>query len=157
MIPLYIFDIDGTISNLEHRLHLITKPLAQVTTTEFWKPDWDEFHRQVKLDKPIDNVIKTLRYLASYAEIWFFTGRMETCRQATINWIYDNVRSGPVMVEMRGIGDYRPDWQVKQGMLDNMLDIDFERLVAVFDDRQQVVDMWRRNGITCFQCAKGDF
>ena len=34
---------------------------------------------------------------------------------------------------------------------------DRERLVSVFDDRQQVVDMWRRNNITCFQCAKGDF
>jgi hypothetical protein len=35
--------------------------------------------------------------------------------------------------------------------------IDRERLVGAFDDRQRVVDMWRRNGITCFQVAPGDF
>jgi len=27
----------------------------------------------------------------------------------------------------------------------------------VFDDRQQVVDMWRQNGLTCFQVADGNF
>ena len=30
-------------------------------------------------------------------------------------------------------------------------------IFAVFDDRQQVVDMWRANGLTCFQVAEGDF
>ena len=28
---------------------------------------------------------------------------------------------------------------------------------AVFDDRQQVVDMWRDNGLQVFQVADGDF
>ena len=27
----------------------------------------------------------------------------------------------------------------------------------VFDDRQRVVDMWRRNGIQCCQVAPGDY
>jgi len=27
----------------------------------------------------------------------------------------------------------------------------------VFDDRQQVVDMWRQNDLTCFQVADGNF
>jgi len=27
----------------------------------------------------------------------------------------------------------------------------------VFDDRQQVVDMWRANGLTTFQVADGNF
>jgi len=31
------------------------------------------------------------------------------------------------------------------------------RIEFVVDDRQQVVDMWRRNGITCLQCDVGDF
>jgi len=30
-------------------------------------------------------------------------------------------------------------------------------IFAVFDDRQQVVDMWRDNGLTVFQVADGDF
>jgi hypothetical protein len=27
----------------------------------------------------------------------------------------------------------------------------------ILDDRQQVVDEWRRMGLTCFQVAPGDF
>ena len=30
-------------------------------------------------------------------------------------------------------------------------------ILFVVDDRQQVVNMWRDNGITCLQCDKGDF
>ena len=32
-----------------------------------------------------------------------------------------------------------------------------ENIVGVFDDRQKVVDMWRKNGLTCFQVADGNF
>ena len=35
--------------------------------------------------------------------------------------------------------------------------IDKDDVFAVFDDRQQVVDMWRKNGLTTFQVADGDF
>ena len=35
--------------------------------------------------------------------------------------------------------------------------INKDDVFAVFDDRQQVVDMWRANGLTCFQVADGDF
>ena len=32
-----------------------------------------------------------------------------------------------------------------------------DHVAMVFDDRQQVVDMWRQNGLTTFQVAQGDF
>ena len=34
---------------------------------------------------------------------------------------------------------------------------DRARLVMVFDDRDRVVNMWRRNGVVCAQVAPGDF
>ena len=36
-------------------------------------------------------------------------------------------------------------------------DIGVDNVAMVFDDRNQVVDMWRQNGLTCFQVADGDF
>jgi hypothetical protein len=39
--------------------------------------------------------------------------------------------------------------------LDDHLDIN--DVFCVVDDRQKVVDMWRENGLTCFQVAPGDF
>lgn len=32
-----------------------------------------------------------------------------------------------------------------------------ERIAMVFDDRDKVVAMWRRQGLTCLQVAPGDF
>ena len=40
--------------------------------------------------------------------------------------------------------------------LDN-LGFSVDDVFAVFDDRQQVVDMWRDNGLQVFQVADGDF
>ena len=47
------------------------------------------------------------------------------------------------------------DSALKQMWLDTLIDKD--DVFAVFDDRQQVVDMWRSNGLTCFQVADGNF
>ena len=58
---------------------------------------------------------------------------------------------------MRAHLDTKPDYTVKQEMYDRMLVEDKGRLIAVFDDRQQVVDMWRKNKVTCYQVAKGNY
>jgi len=148
MKPLYIFDIDGTLADLRHRLHLIKQK----------SPDWDAFHSSVMSDAPIPSTISTLQMLAEFCDIWYFTGRMETCRDYTEMWLKAHVQgwSNP-NVTMRAKDDTRPDYVIKQEMLDNMLDVDRRRLVAVFDDRQKVVQMWRANNITCYQVDNGNF
>ena len=57
---------------------------------------------------------------------------------------------------MRSDSDYRPDHEVKSQMLDKMRKEGFNPTMA-FDDRQQVVDMWRERGLTVAQVDKGDF
>ena len=62
------------------------------------------------------------------------------------------------MLQMRPTDDYHhymKDSDLKQMWLDTHIDKD--DVFAVFDDRQQVVDMWRQNGLTTFQVADGDF
>ena len=55
---------------------------------------------------------------------------------------------------MRPAADHRPDHELKYEWLNRMLIDDRERLVAVFDDRDTVVGMWRAAGISCFQVAE---
>ena len=55
---------------------------------------------------------------------------------------------------MRNSGDRRPDVEVKQEILDYLPK---DRIRCVLDDRDQVVDMWRKNGLTCLQVAEGTF
>ena len=151
MKPLYIFDIDGTLADLTHRLHFIKQH----------KPDWDAFHDACDGDKPIANVIKVFKRIEfdDKADIWFFTGRPETHRDATHEWIRQKMWhwSMDEKLTMRPKGNFTPDDQLKEQWLNNMLDVDRERLVAVFDDRDRVCRMFRRNGVTCFQVAEGDF
>jgi len=61
------------------------------------------------------------------------------------------------MLTMREEGDFTPDDELKEKWLHGMLQEDRLRLVAVFDDRDRVVQMWRRNGYACFQVADGEF
>ena len=51
-----------------------------------------------------------------------------------------------------------PDNKLKQHWLDNDPHIDRDDVFVVFDDRNQVVDMWRNElKLTCFQVAEGNF
>ena len=58
---------------------------------------------------------------------------------------------------LRDKGDYRKDCYVKYDIYNNHIK-DNWNIISVFDDRNQVVDMWR-NGLRlqCFQVADGNF
>ena len=57
---------------------------------------------------------------------------------------------------MRKENDYSPDNELKESWLKEQLGKGI-KIHGVFDDRDKVVAMWRRYGITCFQVASGDF
>ncbi len=158
MRKLYICDIDGTISDLTHRLHFIRSTSSDHIEQMEFKPDWEAFHQHVIDDAPIWPIIYIIKALKqqAMADVWFFTGRMEDCREDTTRWINHYMWNDPI-IEMRPSGDYRTDVEIKQEMLDNMLYIDRKRLVAVFDDRERIVQMWRSNGIQCLQVKDGDY
>lgn len=91
------------------------------------------------------------------AKILITTGRHEACRPDTTLWLSRHVPpeiTYPMF--MRADGDNRNDAVVKHEMY---LEHIFDRytVIAVFDDRNRVVNMWRAVGLTCFQVAPGDF
>lgn len=81
---------------------------------------------------------------------------MESSRGGvTEKWLYDNQIPYDGL-RMRALGDYRADNIVKKEILDQFLEEGVNPTV-VFDDRNQVVEMWRENNIPCIQVAKGNF
>lgn len=154
--PLYIFDIDGTLANIEHRVHMLSN--------EDDEERWNRFYDACDKDSPNLPVIQTMNALKlSGAEIWLFTGRTESTRGKTVAWLAEHTcfmswdtQLDNILV-MRPNGDYTVDHALKEGWLKGMLVEDRNRLMATFDDRQQVVDMWRRNDVLCFQVAPGKF
>lgn len=143
----YVFDVDGTLANLSHRLHHIQK----------LPKDWDSFFAEVHNDKPITHILKLCAILGLSTPIIISTGRPERCRESTVAWlIKHNVGYVIHNMYMRKDGDHRPDYQIKYGILTQM-ELDGWNPIMAFDDRDQVVQMWRRNNIPCAQVAPGDF
>ena len=150
----YLFDIDGTIADLSHRLHHVAADLADNGAT---KPkDWDAFYAACGDDKPIPHMVELLLTLfRAGSGVVYVSGRSDQCRNDTVNWIMrHNLPVGPLY--MRKCGDHRPDHLVKAALLDQIL-ADGYKPALVFDDRNQVVKMWRERGIPCCQVAEGNY
>jgi len=108
-------------------------------------------------DRPNEPVIAAVRAMhAAGHEIVFCSGRSDDCREATEAWLAEHVGVPYRGLFMRRFGDQRRDSIVKAEIFENEIRSRFH-VVGVFDDRQQVVRMWRGLGLTVFQVAEGDF
>tara|TARA_R110002126_G_scaffold56253_1_gene150498 strand:- start:85 stop:522 length:438 start_codon:yes stop_codon:yes gene_type:complete len=140
-----ISDLDGTIALDKHREHFILRD----------ERDWDAYYEACDLDVPNYAVIRTIRsfYNDGYF-ITIFTGRSDAVREKTIKWLKQYDVPYDTLV-MRESGDTTSDYILKKGWWENYPGRETIRLVL--EDRQRVVDMWRENGVPCFQVAPGDF
>jgi hypothetical protein len=141
----YLFDIDGTLAEVSHRLHYIEK-----------KPkNWHAFFAASADDKAIAHICDLARHLSKVAPVAFVSGRSDQVRTQTEAWLQREVgRSGPLY--MRNAWGKRPDYIVKAELLDRLM-ADGYRPIMPFDDRDQVVKMWRAKGVPCAQVAEGAF
>jgi predicted kinase len=145
-----IFDIDGTLSDLDHRLPwLYDQP----------KKDWYNFYGRVILDKAKPEIVNWLK--GCYADGWtvlVVSGRPTQFKDLDVGvqterWL--RLEGIPYHhLFMRSGDDHRDDTLVKQDIL-SMLPK--EKLQFVVDDRKRVCDMWRANGVKTYQIAKGDY
>jgi hypothetical protein len=108
-------------------------------------------------DRPIEPIISIYRALRSQgAETWIWSGRSNEVAAETAAWFVDHdIKAN--LVRMRKQGDYTPDDVLKRSWYDRMSEFDRSRLVAVFDDRDRLIKMWRSLGVVCLQVADGDF
>lgn len=154
MRPLYVFDFDGTLALTEHRQHLLS---------DQDNPDrWRQFFAACVDDTPNESVIATMHLLrSSGADVEIWSGRSDEVRSQSMAWLAQNTllltHEIESMLRMRAAGDFTPDEELKRQWLDGMSGHDRTRLLAVFDDRDKVVAMWRAAGVPCFQVAPGGF
>jgi predicted kinase len=113
--------------------------------------------RRVGIDLPNAPVIAAVRAMhAAGHEIVYCSGRTDDCRDDTAAWLDEHVGVPYAGLFMRVTGDQRRDSIVKQEIFDKEIRSRYH-VVGVFDDRQQVVRMWRALGLTVFQVAEGNF
>lgn len=145
-----IFDIDGTLLDIQHRVHLIRPPNGV-------KKDWQGFRAQASNDAIIQPIAWLARVLFNQHDVRIVitTGRMEEERPVTVEMLAAHGVNFSKMY-MRKQDDFRADTIVKLEMLE-ALRADGYNPQLVFDDRATVVAMWREQGLTCCQVAPGEF
>ena len=144
-----IFDLDGTLALIDKR--------RAISTKDNGKMDWDKFFdpKNIDLDQPNIPVIKTLQmFMDNGFKIVIFSGRSDRTFNATTKWLMNNQIMWHLLKMRPEDQLYKKDSDLKQSWLDT---IGKDRVSMVFDDRDQVVDMWRQNGLTTFQVAEGNF
>ena len=163
-----IFDLDGTLANIDVRRDKSLKPNGKLNWDIFAAPD-----SITNWDTPNEPVVKMAQMFDNEGfNIVIFSGRNDRGFDATVEWLWDNkvpwdllvmrpdkfkdkscpiAKNNPATPDMR----FMPDEILKKKMLDKFVDID--DVLFVVDDRNKVVDMWRDLGLTVFQPAPGDF
>lgn len=132
-----IVDIDGTLAKINGR-----SPF-----------DWDKVDTD-DLNVDVADVVNTIA--DSGTKVILMSGRSSSARVKTIGWLakhginYDELH-------MRESPDFRKDYIVKRELFDKYVR-DRYNIVGVFDDRDQVVHMWRKQlGLTVLQVDYGNF
>ncbi|MBT32409.1 MAG: hypothetical protein CMO01_22325 [Thalassobius sp.] len=132
-----IFDVDGTLAKMGDR-----GPFQ-----------WNRVDEDT-LNLPVANLAKTLQKAGK--KIVIMTGRDGSCLELTEKWLQQNEISYDAIF-IRPAGNFEKDSIIKKQLFEENIRgkyyVDF-----VVDDRDQVVEMWRKElGLTCFQVDYGDF
>jgi predicted kinase len=106
-------------------------------------------------DLPNTPVIELLWAMKKDFEIIFVSGREDKFREKSEKWLNDRGFVGHKLF-MRKTDDMRSDEIIKKEIYDAEFEGKYNVLFAL-DDRDRIVDMWRSNGINCFQVNYGTF
>lgn len=153
----YIFDVDGTLMNVEARVKASKEAKRDTDKVMNWDLFLDPACMKT-FDTPNWDVVMIFRALLSpQNRLIVTTARNERHKEVTISQL-QNATIDPhhYTLYMRKDGDMRPDEIVKAELLEKIKKDGFNPEVA-FDDRDQVVNMWRKLGIICYQVREGKF
>lgn len=132
-----LFDIDGTLAHMQGKRGTF---------------DWDK----VYVDVVDEKVRETLRaYKKSGYTIIVVTGRDGMSKNLTAEWLRDNKIEFDIL-HTKPENDFRKDTITKIEIFNEKIR-PFYNVLAAYDDRKKVVDMWRNLGVKCYQVEDGDF
>jgi phosphoglycolate phosphatase-like HAD superfamily hydrolase len=121
---LAIFDIDGVVADVRHRLHHLEG-----------RRSWTGFFREAHLDPLLAEGARLVADLAREHEIVWVTGRPEWLREVTVDWLADHGLPGTEL-HLRPADDYRPAPRYK---LDVLRGLRRRGIAAVIDDDDEVI------------------
>lgn len=141
--PVVVFDADGTLMDETHRSHFRLNN------------QWEEYFDACDLDVPIQKIVDLTHYYHEKGcEVWIMTGRSISCKEKTIqsfkehNIYFDHLK-------MRGKDVFVPDHVLKPAWARKYIGI--ERIIAVYDDTDSVIEGFIKKGIRNVIDVKKEF
>lgn len=139
--PAWIFDVDGTLVDVDPILHHI---LNQDRSSESFKKNFDEFHKASLLCDAHKDVVDMVWEVCNDLDIIIVTARKEKYRGLTARWLKNNDVPHDALF-MRQDDDYREDYEVKKDILER-INVYWDIKHAV-DDNPDIIRLWEENGI----------
>ena len=148
LLDAYIFDLDGTLA-LKHE----SRDIYDASKAYLDYPN-----------KPVVNILNVLAFDDCTADrragevTIYCTARHEQDRAATVAWLERHTPFDPehgdllLMRQEKGVKDSK----IKLDLYNEHIRGKYN-VLGIWDDRQQVVDMWRELGLQVYQVAPGDF
>ena len=140
----HIYDVDGTLANVDPYLHYVRGS----------NKDYDAFHEASIDALPNIEVLEMLNNsVADRYSVIIVTSRKEKYRGLTSMWLAKNNITSHALF-MRADNDNRPDYEAKKDMLDKITQL-WDVTHAV-DDNPNVIRLWEDNGITTTKIGNWD-
>lgn len=132
MTTLAVFDLDGVVADVRHRLHYLDR-----------RPkNWARFFAAADRDPPLAEGVDLAReYAKSHVLVWL-TGRPERLRRLTVDWLARHDLPTELLV-MRPNGDRRPSRDFKAAQLATLA-VEAEVSIVVDDDPEVVARLRER-------------
>lgn len=132
-----IFDIDGSLAHMNGK-----------------RGPYD--FENVNLDD-LDMVLRehVLFHKSKNRKIIILSGRDDSCYELTEQWLNDNNIPFDNLF-MRNTGDQRKDFVIKEDIYNTHIKDNYE-VIVIYDDRESVVDHWRKLGLRCYQVKESKF
>ena len=141
-----VFDVDGTLADINHRRGFVAS-----------KPkNWKAFNAGMVDDSPNHDIIwMNQQFFDQGCTVVICSGRGDDHKDITVDWLTKHgVKFHDIL--MRKANDYRADWIIKTELLQVIRDTYGNPFLWV-DDRDQVVQAIRAEGVRVLQVAPGDF
>lgn len=124
---------------------------------------YDRDFLQDKLNPSVGNVLSTYRAVCGdgwgVVKIIIVSGRKDKYKAQTEEWLHKNNVYYDALYMRKTLTDGQPepkDVVVKKEIYETYIKGKYN-VLFVLDDRNQVVEFWRSEGLTCLQVAEGDF
>lgn len=142
---LVIFDIDGFLIDVDER----KKRILSGNRNE--DINWKDFFKNIKKDKPISAGVLIAKAFIEYLpqiDIMFLTGRTETVRKETLEWLSEQLKLNKSNIDltMRPPDNFDADYLFKEQV---GAELGFRNIDLAFDDTKEIIDMWERHKVPC--------